>query len=108
MPSRRLSTPTREALDVLAASIRVGRLRRRWTVQELAERVGVSAPTIVKVERGDAGVAVGTVFEAARMVGVPLFDTDDAAVRRYGAHKQIELALLPAAARPSRQVDDDF
>lgn len=78
------------------------------TVRELAERVGVSAPTIIKVERGDPGVAIGTVFEAATLVGVPLFDEHPDVRRSYAAQKRAELALLPAAARARREVDDDF
>ncbi|MDQ1245875.1 MAG: hypothetical protein QG597_242 [Actinomycetota bacterium] len=108
MVRHRLTPLTEEALATLAASIKAARIRRRWTIRDLAERVGVSAPTILKIERGDPGVAIGTVFEAARLVGVPLFDPDDAAMLRYGALKRAELALLPSAARPPGPVDDDF
>lgn len=103
-----LSPQTREAIRILAASIRAARLRRGWTEADLAERVGVSRPTIVNVEAGHSGVAIGTVLEAATLVGVPLF-TDDAERRAaYGALKSTELALLPERARPRRAVNDDF
>lgn len=103
-----VSAATAEALGVLATAIRVARLRRGWTVRQLAERVGVSQPTIIKVERGDPTVASGTMLEAATLVGVPLFDVDANDRARYGAYKRAELALLPAAARPHRRIDDDF
>ena len=93
---------------MLATAIRSGRIRRGMTVRGLAERVGVSAPTIIKVERGDPGVAIGTVVEAASLVGVPLFDEFPDIRHRYAAQQRAELALLPAAARPRRKVDDDF
>lgn len=93
---------------MLATAIRSGRIRRGMTVRGLAERVGVSAPTIIKVERGDPGVAIGTVVEAASLVGVPLFDELPDIRHRYAAQQRAELALLPAAARPRRKVDDDF
>lgn len=93
---------------MLAQATRAGRLRRRWTVRELAERVGVSIPTIIKVERGDPSVAIGTVIEAAVLVGVPLFDADSKTRARYAAQQAAELALLPAAARPGPVIDDDF
>ena len=102
------SPATAEALGIIATAIRSARLRRGWTVEELAERVGVSHPTITKVERGDPSVAAGTLFEAATVLGVPLFDPDPATRERYGASKRAELALLPMAARRRRTVDDDF
>jgi transcriptional regulator with XRE-family HTH domain len=103
-----VSPATKEALSILAVAIRSGRIRRGMTVRDLAERVGVSAPTMIKVERGDPGVAIGTVLEAAKLVGVPLFDGQADVRHRYYAEKRSELALLPAAARPRRKVDDDF
>lgn len=103
-----VSPMTEEALRILADSVRVARLRRGWTVAELARRVGVSRPTLLKVERGDPTVAIGTVFEAARLVGVPLFDAAEDVRGRYGVQKRAELALLPSTARPRDAVDDDF
>jgi transcriptional regulator with XRE-family HTH domain len=108
MARHAMSGVTTETLLLLADAVRVGRLRRGWTVGELAERVGVSRPTITKLERGDPGVAVGTVLEAAHLVGVPMFDADPDVRRRERAHKRTELALLPATARPRRAVDDAF
>jgi transcriptional regulator with XRE-family HTH domain len=108
MRTQSISRASAEALQVLGASIRAARLRRRWTLDNLAERVGVSRPTMAKVERGDAGVAVGTMFEAATLLGVPLFDEDEDNRARYGAHKRAELSLLPTSARPRRPIDDDF
>lgn len=108
MPRIVLSPETATALELLAGSIRAARLRRGWTIAELAERVGVSRPTIAKIERADPGVAIGTAFEAARLVGVPLFTESDRDRERYAAHKRVELELLPASARPRRAVDDDF
>ncbi len=78
------------------------------TVRELAERVGVSAPTLIKIERGDPGVAIGTFLEAATLTGVPLFDPHPDVRERLSVQKRSELALLPEAARPRRKVDDDF
>lgn len=106
--AHRISPATQEALAILAKVVRAGRLRRNWTVRELAERVGVSAPTILKVERGEPGVAIGTALEAATLLGVPLFEPDAASRARYLALKEAELALLPSTARPPATFDDDF
>jgi transcriptional regulator with XRE-family HTH domain len=104
-----LSPLTTEALRLLAASIKAGRLRRRWSINELAQRVGVSHPTIIKVERGDPTVAIATVLEAATLVGVALFDPDPVARLRHLGALTVELSLLPKAGRQSTAVaDDDF
>jgi transcriptional regulator with XRE-family HTH domain len=104
-----ISPQTNEALRILASSIRAHRLHRNWSIDELATRVGVSHPTIIKLERGDPRVAVGTVLEAATLVGVPLFDEDPVARSGYQQRLAAELSLLPKAGRMRRsQVDDDF
>ena len=104
----RPSSPlTRQAARLLGSRVRLARRQRRWTVVDLAERVGVSPVTIRKVERGDLTVALGTAFEAAALVGVTLFDDDPA--RRVLEAEQVaaRLAVLPAAVRRAT-VDDDF
>lgn len=98
---------TREAASLLAQRVRLARRERRWTVEHLAERVGVSPVTIRKVERGDLTVALGTAFEAAAVTGVTLFD-DDSGRRASESHRMTTgLALLPTAVRRAA-VDDNF
>ncbi len=78
------------------------------TVAELAERVGVSVPTIRKVESGDPTVAIGTAFEAATIVGVVLFDGDPTRRVLEAGRVRDQLALLPQLVRPMRPYNDDF
>jgi transcriptional regulator with XRE-family HTH domain len=108
--SRPVQSPTtKEALHLLGDSIRAKRLQRRWSINELARRVGVSHPTIIKIERADPTVAIGTVLEAATLVGVPLFDEDPTVRSRHQERLAMELKLLPKAARmPTTEADDDF
>lgn len=93
---------------MLAAAIRSGRLERRWTLDELAERVGVSIGTMRSVEQGRPGVAIGTVLEAAALVGVPLFHEEALVRAQHRALQEQGLALLPSTARRRAEVDDDF
>ena len=102
-----LSPVSSEALRLLGARVRLGRRQRRWTVEGLAERVGVSPTTVRKVEHGDATVAIGTAFEAAVLVGVALFHDDAARRALEGDALAARLALLPAVVRPLT-IDDDF
>ena len=60
---------TMEALRLLGDRVRLARRERRWTVEDLAARVGVSPVTIRKVEKGDPTVALGTAFEGCGIGG---------------------------------------
>ncbi len=98
---------TIEAAALLGSRVAMARRERRWTLAELAERVGVSVVTIRKVERGDPSVALGTAFEAASLLGVTLFHPDPLLRSAEREVVQARLAVLPAAVRSSK-VDDDF
>ncbi len=92
---------------LLGSRIRIARTRRHMTVEELAERVGVTHTTIRGIERGSLSVKVGVVFEAASVLGVALFDEDAARVGLEARRVASELALLPRRVRRP-VVDDDF
>lgn len=106
---RTYSSQTAEAARLLGNRIRLARLERRWTIEELAERVGINHITMSKIERGNLSVGLGAAFEAAVLVGVPLFHAD--AERRDQETRNVEtrLALLPKRARrPTRNISNDF
>jgi hypothetical protein len=64
---------------------------------------------VQRIERGDPGCAVGIVFEAAAIVGVRLFDADQAAISTAINANTATLALLPKAVRtPKVEAKDDF
>ena len=75
---------------------------------DLAERVGVTYPTMKRIEQGDLGVSIGLVFEAASIVGVPLFDADPSRRALEARHVEDRLALLPQRVRKPRPVRNDF
>jgi transcriptional regulator with XRE-family HTH domain len=77
-------------------------------MEELAERLGVSAPTLQKIERGDPTVGLGVAFEAATLTGVPLFHPDPSRLSIEAARADDRLAILPRLARKPASVDDDF
>lgn len=102
-----LRPETLEAARLLGGRVALARRERRWTLAELAERVGVSVVTIRKVERGDPSVALGTAFEAASLLGVALFHPDPAMRSAEREVVTARLAVLPATVR-SGKADDDF
>lgn len=105
---RTYSPVTIEAARLLGARVRLARRERRWTLQELAERVGVTHVTMRKVERGDLTVGLGVAFEAAAVLGVPLFHEDPSRRSLEAGRVQDRLAVLPALVRKRTEVDDDF
>jgi len=105
---RTYSTVTVEAARLLGARVRLARRERRWTMQELADRVGVTHVTIRKVERGDLTVGLGVAFEAAAVLGVPLFHEDRARRSLEAGRVDDRLAVLPQLVRRPVEIDDDF
>jgi transcriptional regulator with XRE-family HTH domain len=100
---------TRAAVALLGSQIAAARKERGWTAADLAERVGVQPQTIGRLERGEPTVALGVAFEAAVIVGVPLFTTDERELHSLAAAARQRLALLPArVTRPLVVVDDNF
>ncbi|MGA8257021.1 MAG: helix-turn-helix transcriptional regulator [Nocardioides sp.] len=100
---------TQDALAVLGTQIAVARRELGWTASELAQRVGVSAPLISRIENGHPTTQVGTVFDAAVLCGVPLFAPDTATLSRLAANARTQLALIPSRVRRERvELTDDF
>jgi transcriptional regulator with XRE-family HTH domain len=54
-----ISGSVTESLKALGSRLREERLRRNETQKVFACRIGVSIPTLYKMERGDAGVHLG-------------------------------------------------
>ncbi|MEY4757234.1 MAG: hypothetical protein RJA34_2132 [Pseudomonadota bacterium] len=57
-------------LRALGTRLREARLRRRFTVIQVAERSAVSRPTLNKVEQGDASVTLGTYLRVLTVLGL--------------------------------------
>jgi transcriptional regulator with XRE-family HTH domain len=106
--TRTYSPVTVQAARLLGDRVRLARRERRWTLQELADRVGVTHVTMRKVERGDLTVALGLAFEAAAVLGVPLFHEDPSRRKLEAGRVDDRLAVLPALVRKPVEVDDDF
>jgi transcriptional regulator with XRE-family HTH domain len=102
------SPSTEEAARLLGARIRLGRKERRWTLESLAERVGVTEGTLRKIEQGNLSVSLGAALEAAVLVGVPLFDPDPARRTLERGRVEDRLAVFPDRVRESRRPDNDF
>lgn len=97
------------AAQLLGAQVRQGRIAREWRVRHLAERAGISTNTLLKVERGDPTVALGTAFDLAVLVGVPLFYEDRDRLAAEAPREQERARLLARRVRPGgAEPDYDF
>lgn len=106
---RTYSRYTKEAAQLLGTQIRVARIERRWSQKEVAERAGITTDTVARVERGDLGVANGTVFELAWLVGIPLFHEDRSQLKPELDRTRDRSTLLPQRVRARQgEVKDDF
>jgi len=100
---------TQDAVTVLGSQIAIARRELGWTASELAQRLGVNSGLITRIEKGAPGTAVGTVFEAAVLCGVPLFGVDTAVLSALAETQRAKLALLPTRVRTkTAEVSDDF
>lgn len=106
--TRAYSSYSRDALLLLSQIIRRARIERKLTTQELADRAGISRGLVQRIERGDPGCAIGTVFETAAILGVRLFDVDQPTMAAHLSANTATLALLPKSVRRSERVKDDF
>ena len=57
------------ALRSLGENLAIARARRRESQRAWAKRLGVSVPTLIRMERGDPGVGAGIYVTALWMIG---------------------------------------
>ena len=99
----------RAALAHFALLLRVRRKEKRLTINELADRLGASIPTVRKMLEGAPTVAIGTYFEAAHILGVSLFDPDsDRFAVTASKTAEIESLLPKRVVKRAEDVNDDF
>lgn len=107
--ARPYSRYARDAAVLLGQLIHKARIERKMTAEELASRAGLSRGLLRRIENGDLGCALGAVFEAAAVAGVPLFEADDRGLASALASNSVVMALLPKSVRtPREKPNDDF
>ena len=86
---------TRATLEQLGAHLAVARLRRKESLASWAQRLGVSVPTLLRLEGGDPGVGIGILATALWLIGREgAFSELASPVNDTGAHERdVRLAL---------------
>lgn len=64
-----LTPATLSAIETLGAHLAVARARRKESLATRAKRIGVSVPTLSKMENGDPTVSMGAYAQALWLIG---------------------------------------
>jgi transcriptional regulator with XRE-family HTH domain len=99
--------PVTEMLPRIGDAIRTARIRRRKTAADVAGRLGVSLPTLRKLETGDPGVSLGTFLAA-----LWLLDLSPAVMAALDPAKDevgltLDMARMPQRVRQAADVNLD-
>jgi transcriptional regulator with XRE-family HTH domain len=57
-------------LNILGENIRLARLRRRYSMEQVAERADISRPTLHSIERGNSNVTIGAYVKVLFVLGL--------------------------------------
>ena len=57
-------------LESMGEQIKLARLRRDLSSEQVAERAGIARGTLIKVEKGDEGVSMGVYFRVLISLGL--------------------------------------
>jgi transcriptional regulator with XRE-family HTH domain len=90
---------TDEIVRVVGASVRMARKRRRLTLQELADRTGVSISMLSMLERGVASPSIGTLVSVSSALGLHMAQLfQDAASQVPSPVRRLEDQVVVQAA----------
>jgi transcriptional regulator with XRE-family HTH domain len=103
-----LPTQATERAALLGQRIRIARIRRGWSVVELAAKAGINRNTLTALELGKPGTAMGVCFSVLWALGLDK-SLDAAADPDADLHgKALEAAQRPTRAGKPRKVSDDY
>jgi transcriptional regulator with XRE-family HTH domain len=106
----KFTTPTQVTAQVnqLGQRIRIARIRRGWSVADLASKVGINRNTLSALELGKPGTAVGVCLTVLWALGLErtLDGVADPDTDLHG--KALEAARRPLRAGKPRKNSDDY
>ncbi|MFL6664101.1 MAG: XRE family transcriptional regulator [Rhizobacter sp.] len=96
-----------ESLRQLGQNLAVARIRRKESQRAWAQRVGVSVPTLIRMERGDPAVGAGVYATALWLIGrvQALPDAADPNHDRGALEMDVREALRRRAVRSAASVE---
>ena len=61
---------TKKILSELGENIKLARLRRRLSAEQVSERANISRPTLVAIEKGSPSVSIGSYLLVLKVLGL--------------------------------------
>ena len=98
-----LPIPVKRALSKLGHDLRDARRRRRIPVAIAAQRASISRTTLVKIEKGNPGVALGLYATVVFVLGMVDRLADLADPRSDSVGRQLDEERLPQRIRSARK-----
>lgn len=97
-----------DVLKRLGRNIRIARLRRKLSREELAERIGLSRYVLADIEKGKPTTAIAAYLGALWALGL-IRDMQEVANPDHDQEgKILERARSPKTAPKRKTIDDDF
>jgi transcriptional regulator with XRE-family HTH domain len=96
-----------QALQTLGENLAIARTRRRESQRNWARRLGISVPTLIRMERGDPTVSAGTYVTALWLMGTVsgLSDLAAPANDRGALETDVRQAIKRRAVRSAASVE---
>lgn len=60
----------RKLLETVGEHIKLARLRRKLTMKQVAERAGISRPTLSTLEQGNPAISIGVLLKVLLVLGL--------------------------------------
>lgn len=108
-----LPLSVRESLKEMGELIACARKEKRWTQEELAQRIGVNRMTVVRIEKGAPEVATGLFLTAAWLLGLPILTWQAMGEGRSDTVigdllTKLKKSLPSTVRRRRKAIDNDF
>ena len=96
------SPKSKATLERLGREVRAARLRRDIAMADPAVRAGTSPSTVARLEKGDPGVAIGTLADVLVVLGLVERLADMIDIRKDDLGLALTAERLPRRGRPLR------
>jgi len=94
-----------KVLDDLGENIKLARLRRKLSAEQVAERAGISRSTLWQIEKGKPSVAMGAYFQVLFTMGLEKDFLKLGADDELGRKLQ-DIGLLVKDRAPKKRIKD--